>query len=194
MAATPFLLQVITASTRTGRKGGVVASWFLGCAQRHAKYLVEHVDLATVNLPLFDEPAHPKLRQYVHGHTKAWSAIIARADAFVIVTPEYDHGPPAALINALQHLLHEWAYKPVGFVSYGGVAGGTRSVQITKQIVLSLKMMPMFESVILPFFASQIDKTTGVFTPPPVQEAAATQMLDELLRWTEAMQMLRTRA
>jgi NAD(P)H-dependent FMN reductase len=149
------------------------------------------VDLAEMNLPLLDEPAHPRLRQYQHAHTQAWSAIIERADAFVVVTPEYDFGPPAALVNALQYLLHEWAYKPMGFVSYGGVSGGTRSVQMTKQVATTLKMMPMFEAVAVPFFTQSIDQETGVFSPAKVQEDAARVMLNELLRWAEALRPLR---
>lgn len=188
-----FLLQVITASTRKGRKGAAVAKWFLERAALHAKFAIEPVDLAAINLPLLDEPAHPRFRQYEHAHTKAWSALIDRADAFVIVTPEYDFGPPAALINALQYLLHEWAYKPAGFVSYGGVSGGTRSVQGAKQTLVTLKVMPMFEAVSIPFFAQYLDKESGAFQPPTVQEQAAVAMLDELLRWTEAMQVLRAR-
>jgi NADPH-dependent FMN reductase len=70
------------------------------------------------------------------------SATVDEADAFVFVTPEYNHGPPASLVNALSYLHHEWHYKPVGFVSYGGVSAGTRSVEMTKQIVTTLKMMP----------------------------------------------------
>ncbi|HSH45155.1 MAG TPA: NAD(P)H-dependent oxidoreductase, partial [Longimicrobiales bacterium] len=117
------LLQVITASTRQGRKGPLVAEWFLGQARRHEGFRIEPVDLADVGLPLFDEPRHPRLQEYEHDHTIAWSEIVARADAFVFVTPEYDHNPPASLLNALQHLVKEWAYKPVGLVSYGGVSG-----------------------------------------------------------------------
>ena len=184
-------LQVITASTREARKGPVVTSWFLERARAHGEFDIEPVDLADVNLPLFDEPKHPRFREYEHEHTKRWSATVSRADAFVFVTPEYDYGAPASLVNALQYLVHEWAYKPVGFVSYGGVSGGTRGVQMTKQIVTALKMMPMFEAVAIPFFAQHIDQTTGRFDPGEVQGKAARVMLDELLRWTQALRPLR---
>lgn len=186
-----MLLQVITASTREGRKGPVVAAWFLELARRHGKFDVEPIDLREIGLPMFDEPKHPRLRQYEHEHTKRWSAMIERADAYVAVTPEYDFGPPASLINAFQYLLQEWAYKPIGFASYGGVSGGTRSVQMSKQIVTALKMMPMFEAVSIPFFAQHIDKDTGVFSPGKVQEDAAVVMLDELLKWATALRPLR---
>ena len=116
-------LQVIVASTRKGRSGLGVAQWFLDRTKQHGKFDVELIDLQAVNLPLLDEPNHPRLRQYQHAHTKSWSATISRADAYVFVTPEYNFGPPPALINALDYVYLEWNYKPAGFVSYGGVSG-----------------------------------------------------------------------
>lgn len=184
-------LQVVTVSTRDGRQGPPVATWFMEQARIHGGFELEAVDLASVNLPLLDEPRHPRLAQYEHDHTREWSATVSRADAFVFVTPEYDYGAPGSLVNALQYLVREWAYKPVGFCSYGGVSAGTRGVQMTKQIVTTLKMMPMAEAVSIPFFAQHIDKETGVFDPGEVQAKAAKVMLTELLRWTEAMRPLR---
>ena len=192
-ASTQLRLQVITASTREGRKGPAVAAWFLERARHHGRFTIESVDLAAVNLPLLDEPKHPRFRDYQHEHTKAWSTIVDRTDAYVAVTPEYDFGPPASLINALQYLAQEWAYKPMAFVSYGGVSGGTRSVQMTKQIATSLKIMPMFEAVSIPFFGQHLDPATGAFAPGDVQEKAAAVMLDELLRWAEALKPMRRR-
>lgn len=185
-------LQTIVASTRQGRQGRRVADWFFARAQAHAKFDVELVDLAEVNLPLFDEPKHPRFRDYVHEHTKQWSATVSRGDAYVIVTPEYDHGPPAALVNALQYLVQEWGYKAAGIVSYGGVSAGTRGVAITKQILAALKVVPMFETVAIPFFSQHIDKETGVFNPGKVQDDAAQVMLDELLKWSNALKTMRT--
>jgi NAD(P)H-dependent FMN reductase len=187
-------LQVFIASVRPARKGTVVAAWFEQQARQHGKFEVEMVDLAQVNLPLMDEPEHPRLRKYQHEHTRAWSARVEKADAFVFVTPEYNFGTPPALVNALDYLAQEWAYKPVGFVSYGGVSAGLRSVQMTKLLVTALKMMPMFEAVSIPFFANLIDGDTGAFDPGGHQVKAATAMLDELLRWTEALKVLRAGA
>jgi NAD(P)H-dependent FMN reductase len=185
-------LAVITASTRPSRKGPSVAAWFAEQARRHGGFEIEPVDLAEVGLPLLDEPKHPRLGEYDHAHTRAWSAIVGRADAFVVVTPEYDHGPPAALVNALQFLVQEWGYKPMGFVSYGGVSAGTRAVNTLKQTVTALKMMPIPEAVSIPFFSQHLDQETGTFLPPEVQEDAAKLMLDELLRWAEALRPLRS--
>jgi NAD(P)H-dependent FMN reductase len=184
-------LQVVTASTRPAREGARVAAWFLDQCRAHGKFALEPIDLAVVNLPLFDEPRHPRLRQYEHEHTKAWSATVTRADAFVFVTPEYNYGMPPSLLNALEFVVWEWAYKPCGFVSYGGVSGGTRGVQMTKQVVTALRMMPIPEAVNVPFFTQHMNKETGAFEPPEAQERAAVVMLDELLRWAEALEPLR---
>jgi len=185
------LLHIFLVSTRPARKGAAVAAWFEQQARRHGKFDVELVDLAAVNLPLIDEPEHPRLRKYQQAHTRAWSAQVDRADAFVFVTPEYNFSAPPSLINALDYLAREWEYKPVGFVSYGGVSAGLRSVQMTKQVVTTLKMVPMVEAVAIPFFAKFIDPDTGAFVPEETQAKAATVMLDELLRWTLALGVLR---
>ncbi|HEU4628615.1 MAG TPA: NAD(P)H-dependent oxidoreductase [Gemmatimonadaceae bacterium] len=184
-------LHVIVASTRRDRKGPLVAAWFLDRARARASFDLELVDLAELDLPLLDEPRHPRFAQYEHEHTRRWSAIVDRADAFVVVTPEYDHGAPASLVNALQYLVREWAYKPMGFVSYGGVSGGTRGVQMTKQIVTALKIVPLVEAVAIPFFAQHVSQETGAFDPGEVQAKAAEVMLDELLRWSAALAPLR---
>jgi NAD(P)H-dependent FMN reductase len=184
-------LQIIVASTRDERKGSAVAEWFVERARAYGKFEIELVDLAEIDLPLFNEPKHPRLRDYAHEHTKAWSVIVDRADAYVFVTPEYDFGAPASLVNALQYLLAEWAYKPVAFVSYGGVSGGTRGVQMTKSIVTSLKMMPLFEAVAIPFFTQYIKADTGAFEPGEAQAKAAVVMLDELLKWATALKPMR---
>jgi NAD(P)H-dependent FMN reductase len=184
-------LQIIIVSTRPSRKGPAVAAWFEQQARTQGDFEIEVVDLAAVSLPLLDEPEHPRLRKYQHEHTKAWSATITRADAFVFVTPEYNFSMPPTLVNAMDYLLHEWAYKPVAFVSYGGVSGGLRSVQMIKQLVTALKMMPIPEAVVLNMFTRDLDAETGVFAPPEGQAKAAAAMLRELRRWTDAMATLR---
>jgi NAD(P)H-dependent FMN reductase len=183
-------LQIVFASTREGREGLPIAQWVRERAQAHGKFEPELVDLKAVNLPLFDEPQHPRLRQYQHDHTKAWSAIVAAADAFVFVTPEYNYGMPPALLNAIDYLSVEWAYKPGSVVSYGGISGGTRSAQMTKQMLPSVKMMPIPEGVSIPFFRNMMN-AEGQFVAGEMQEKAITPMLEELSRWTEALATLR---
>jgi len=185
-------LAVIVASTRPGRAAPFVANWFEAQAQQFGRFEVEMIDLAELALPLFDEPAHPRLRQYGNEHTKRWSETVARADAFVIITPEYDHVPPAALTNALQYLMQEWAYKPAGFVSYGGVSAGLRGVQQTKLLLNALRMVPVLEAVSIPFFAQHIDREKGSFEPGETQEKAAQAMLAELHKLATALRPLHT--
>jgi NAD(P)H-dependent FMN reductase len=189
-----MVLQVIVVSTREGRHGPAVARWFHEHAATHGKFEVELVDLADVNLPLFDEPHHPRLANYLHDHTKAWSAIVSRADAFVFVTPEYNFSSPPSLVNALDYLSHEWAYKPAAFVSYGGISGGTRSVQMSKQIMTTLRMVTIFEAVNIPMFTQLIDRHTGAFNATDVHAKAADAMLNELLRWAGALKAMREEA
>lgn len=184
-------LQIIIISTRPGRKGGIIAEWFAEHARRHGGFNVEVVDLAEVNLPMLDEPNHPRLRQYQHEHTRAWSATVERGDAYVFVTPEYNYGAAPSLLNALDYLFSEWAYKPAGFVSYGGISAGTRSVQMAKQVVTALKMMAIPEAVTIPFFPQYIDSETEKFVPIELQEQAADLMLNELLKWAEALKPIR---
>jgi NAD(P)H-dependent FMN reductase len=183
-------LTIIIGSTRPGRAGAAIAQWFAARAKDHGGFDVTVVDLAEVDLPLLDEPNHPRLRQYTHQHTKDWSAIIDASDAFVIVTPEYNYGYPAALKNAIDYLHQEWQHKPVGFVSYGGVAAGTRAVQQLKQVVTTLRMLPVFDSVNIPFHTQFLD-SDGVFRPNDVMERAADAMLDELVRTEAALRPLR---
>jgi NAD(P)H-dependent FMN reductase len=186
-----LLLQVVTVSTRPERVGPRVAEWFLERARLHDGFRVEAIDLATVNLPMFDEPRHPRFGQYEHEHTKAWSAVVTRGDAYVFVTPEYNYGAPPSIVNAIDYLNREWAYKPVGFVSYGGVSGGTRSVQMIRQIVSAVRMVSITDAVSIPFFAQYVDKESGVFSPGATQETAATAMLDELSRWATTLEPMR---
>ena len=184
-------LGVIIASTRQGRVGAPVADWFLERARQHGGFEVELIDLAAVNLPLLSEPNHPRLRKYTQDTTKAWSATVEALDAFVFVTPEYNFFSPPALVNALDHLYSEWSYKAAGFVSYGGISGGMRSVQMTKLLLTTFKVVPLVEAVTLPFIAKELDD--GKFPGNDKADAASAAMLDELLRWTNALATLRTK-
>ena len=187
------ILQIIIASTRPGRVGLPVAEWFRERAVEHGGFEVELVDLAEVDLPFMNEPNHPRLRQYVHAHTKEWSATVDRADAFVFVTPEYNHGFNAVLKNAIDYLHQEWQNKPVGFVSYGGVAAGTRAMQMLKPVVAALRMTPVVEAVNIPFVAKLLDGE-GRLRPTDMMNQSADALLAELARLTGALQRLRLAA
>jgi NAD(P)H-dependent FMN reductase len=184
-------LQIIIASTRPGRVGPSVAAWIYDRAVTHGGFNVELIDLAEVNLPMFDEPNHPRFHEYVHQHTKDWSATIERGDAFIFVIPEYNYGFNAAIKNAIDYLNVEWQRKAVGFVSYGGIAAGTRAVQMLKQVVTTLKMVPISDSVNIPFVQQFLDDDRRL-RPNDIMEAAATTLLDELAVWESALGSLRT--
>ncbi len=182
-------LAVVVASTRPSRVGIHVARWVHEVAEGHGGFAARLVDLKEVGLPFLDEPKHPRLREYVHEHTRRWSAIVEAADAFVFVTPEYNHGPAPALVNAIDAVFHEWACKPVAFVSYGGVSGGLRAVQTVRLMLVPLKAVALGDGVVVPFVAQHVKD--GVFVPNEVQAKAAPAMLDELARWAAALRPLR---
>jgi NAD(P)H-dependent FMN reductase len=182
--------KIIVASTRPGRKGPAVAAWVYELLLLKKEVSLELLDLAVIGLPFLDEEKHPRLKEYVHEHTHTWSRMIDEADAFIIVTPEYNFGYPAALKNALDFLYREWNYKPVAFVSYGGVAGGTRSVQQLKQVVTALKMMPISEDVHIPAFTKHINEE-GKFLAEEGLIRSAGNMYKELMKWAEALSPMR---
>lgn len=183
-------LHVVIASTRPGRIGPSIAHWIHGFIAQHGAFEPKLVDLAAMNLPLFDEPQHPMRRQYVHEHTKAWSRSVNSADAFVFVTPEYNYGPPPSLVNAFDYLYFEWNYKPAGFVSYGGVSAGMRASARAAMTVGTLKMMAVPESVALPNVFAQIKE--GAFLANELNCTGAGAMLNEMAKWEKALRELRS--
>lgn len=183
-------LDIIVASTRPGRVGPAIGKWFHDAARTHGAFAPRLVDIADYELPVFDEPHHPAMGKYTKGHTRAWSDTIDAGDAFVFVTPEYNFTIPPSLSNALDFLHREWAYKPAGFVSYGGVSGGLRAVQSARAMITVFKMMPVPEGVAIPNFA-QFLADDGSFHPNEMVEAGVVPMLGELAKWTAALQPLR---
>lgn len=184
-------LKIILASTREGRKGPAVANWINSVAQADARFETELVDLKEVNLPFLDEPEHPRFRKYIHAHTKAWSALIDGADAFIFVMPEYNYGYSAPLKNAIDFLFQEWAHKPVGLASYGIVSGGLRATQLLKPVLTSVQLTVAGEMPI-PFF-NQFIGEDGVFRPNEVLTQAAPRMLDGIAKWAEVLGAMRAK-
>lgn len=183
-------LQVIISSVRPGRVGLPVANWFADFISDDDRFEVEMIDLLEVGLPLMDEPNHPRLGEYTKDYTKAWSEKIDSADAYVFVTPEYNYSAPPALINAIGYLNREWQYKAAGFVSYGGVSAGTRSVQVCRAVMNTLGMMTLPGAVNIPFVTKFIDDE-GEFRPNDPTEKGARAMMDELAKWSDALKPLR---
>jgi NAD(P)H-dependent FMN reductase len=185
-----FMLKIaiITGSTRPGRNNEAVAKWVHQLAQKRNDADYELVDIQAFDLPLLDEPVPPSMGKYSKPHTKAWAAKIAPMDGFVFVTPEYNHGTSAALKNAIDFLYAEWNNKAAAFVSYGS-AGGARAVE---QLRLSLSecQVAHVRAQVMLSLATDFENYS-VFKPHARHEKELTTMLDQLLVWTDAMNMVR---
>lgn len=183
-------IGIIVGSTRPGRYSEQVAHWVLDRAQgRESRY--ELVDLAEVGLPHLDEPVPASAGQYAHEHTQRWSTRIAALDGFVFVTPEYNHGIPGVLKNAIDYLYREWNDKAAGIVSYG-VTGGARAAEQLRQIAAELRLATVRAHVPLSFHHDFREFTT--LAPEPHQESLLIDLLGEVEAWTGALEPLRKAA
>ncbi len=161
----PSKVLIIVASTRPGRIGRSIADWFYAQAREgRTDVHFELVDLADWSLPLLDEPIPAKAHLYKHEHTQRWGAKIAEGEGYVFVTPEYNHGYPASLKNALDYLYQEWNGKPVAFVSYG-MGGGRMAVRQLRQVVDELQMRPLDEGVPIVFEHDMFDERHQLVDP-----------------------------
>ena len=181
-------IAIIIGSTRPGRNGEAVAQWVYEIAQRRNDAEFELVDIKDFNLPLLDEPVPPSLGQYTKEHTKAWSAKIDSFDAYVFVTPEYNHGTSAALKNAIDFIYKEWNNKAAGFVGYGG-ASGTRAVENLRLIMGEMQVADVRAQVGLSLYTDF--ENFSVFKPAPQQEQSVNAMLDQVIAWGGALKALR---
>jgi NAD(P)H-dependent FMN reductase/GNAT superfamily N-acetyltransferase len=185
---------VLVCSTRPGALGPAVGAWLTEtitpCAAELGAELVP-LALADLNLPFLDEEEHPSSGLYRNEHTRRWSAIVDAADGLIVVMPEYNYGMPAALKNALDYLSREWAWKPVGFVSYGNTSAGTRAVQHAKQVVSTLRLVPLGSTVALRIADAVHD---GEVRPAAAADKAAIDVLNELVRLAHALRPMRERA
>ena len=181
-------VAIVIGSTRPGRKAEVVARWVHDIAAKRRDASFEVVDIADFHLPLLDEPLPPVMNRYSMPHTKAWAAKIATFDAFVFVTPEYNHSTSGALKNAIDFLYREWNDKAAAFVGYGG-AGGTRAVEHLRLVMGEIKVADVRAQVALSMHTDFENFAT--FTPAPRQEAAVQAMLDDLVAWGQALHAMR---
>lgn len=181
-------IAIVIGSTRPGRLGPAVARWVHEVARRYGGADYELIDLADVGLPLLDEPLPPMVAPGDRTHTRRWARIVAPFDGFVFVTPEYNHGMPAALKNALDFLYVEWNHKAAGFVSYGS-EGGSRAVAQLRQVLGQLKVADVGLQVALPLATEFIDYAE--FKPQAHQEDALKAMLAEILAWADALATVR---
>ena len=182
-------VMIIVGSVRPGRVGLPIAEWVRDAVAARGDFEVDFVDLAELALPFMDEPVHPRLHQYTKPHTIAWSRRVDAADAFLLVTPEYNYSYSPALKNALDFLNREWWMKPVGFISYGGVSSGTRGVVTLLPSIVGLGLVRVGANVEISFPARQIED--GVYTPGEKEAAILQRELDELGRLSDALTPLR---
>lgn len=191
------VISVIVGSIRQGRFGEKPARWILQYLKNRNGIDANLLDLRDFPMPFFDQPvppAAPGRPAYGHEVVKKWTTEIARSDGFVIVTPEYNYGPPAVLKNAIDWVYPEWKRKPVAFVSYGST-GGARSVQQLRETAIELQLAPVRFSVHIPaatlwahFQGGDVDAGLAEL------EASARSMVDDLLWWTAALKTARESA
>ncbi|MFJ4919569.1 NADPH-dependent FMN reductase [Streptomyces sp. NPDC088725] len=179
----PLKLAVILGSNRAGRFGPVVSDWFLSRVAERADFTAELIDLAGVALPTslsFDpDPV-------VQAELAKVTPMLAGADAFVVLTPEYNHSFPASIKALIDWHFGEWHAKPVGFVSYGGISGGLRAVEQLRQVFAELHAVTVRDTVSFHNAGALFDDQ-GAHKDPTSSDAAATAMLDRLGWWGRAL-------
>jgi NAD(P)H-dependent FMN reductase len=183
-------IAIVIGSTRPRRNGEAVARWVYEIAAKRSDAEFELVDIKDYKLPLLDEPIPPSMGQYSQEHTRLWAAKVDSFDAFVFVTPEYNHAPSGALKNAIDFLYKEWNNKAAGFVGYGS-AGGTRAVEQLRLIMAEVQIATVRAQVMLSLYTDFENFST--FKPGPHQEAAVNNMLNQVMAWGGAMKTLRSR-
>jgi NAD(P)H-dependent FMN reductase len=181
-------IGIIIGSTRPGRNGLAVGQWVHAQAATRSDAQYELVDLVDFNLPLLDEPVPPVMGAPTKEHTRRWAEKIASFDGFVFVTPEYNHGPSAALKNALDFLYKEWCNKSVGFVGYGG-SGAQRSIEMLRAICSNLELADVRVAVGLSLM--QDFENFSKFKPQAHHEKTLSQLLDQVAAWAQALKPLR---
>ena len=181
-------IAIILGSTRPNRVGATVAEWVNGLAGKRSDAEFELVDVAALGLPLLDEELPPALGQYANQHTRDWAAKVASFDAFVFVTPEYNHSVPAGLKNALDFVYAEWADKAAGFVSYG-VAGGIRAVEHLRLILAELQVATVRAQLTLNSYTDF--ENFYDFKPTGQHEQTLNTVLDQVISWGTALKPVR---
>ncbi|MFB1478804.1 NADPH-dependent FMN reductase [Corallococcus sp. RDP092CA] len=183
-------VAIVIGSTRPGRKADKVAAWVHDIAKKRGDATYDLVDIQDFNLPLLDEPSPPSMGKYTQPHTQQWAAAVEGYDAYVFVTPEYNHGTSGALKNALDYVYREWNNKVAGFVGYGS-AGGVRAVEQLRLIASELQMATVRAQVQL-FLSTDFEHYT-VFKPDPAKEKQVNTLLDQVVSWGAALRTVRVK-
>ncbi|MEJ0053131.1 MAG: NAD(P)H-dependent oxidoreductase [bacterium] len=186
-------IQIILGSTREGRNGEKVAKWVAREAALRSDFTSEVLDVKEFNLPFFEGAGSPGMTGIIAPEAAKWSEAVAKGDGYIIVTPEYNHGYPAPLKNALDHLYKEWNNKPVAFVSYGGAAGGVRAAEQLRQVAAELRMASIRDSVVIPAVWAAF---TSDGEPLEKESLAKTlgEVFDQLAMWADGLRTMREKA
>ncbi|WP_331773616.1 NAD(P)H-dependent oxidoreductase (plasmid) [Embleya sp. NBC_00888] len=194
MENTEHKLLIIVGSVRDGRFGPVVASWVAEQAATHGGFDVDVVDLAEIDIPLALPAASPKYAGDDYPRPAGMAALTSAledADAFIVVTPEYNHSYPASLKAAIDWHFTQWTAKPVAFVSYGGAAGGRHAVLHLENVLTELHAVTVRDGLAFPnYFTAWQDGR------PPAADAPgyAKTLLDQLSWWAGALRAAREAA
>ncbi|MFN0187072.1 MAG: NADPH-dependent FMN reductase [Bacteroidia bacterium] len=181
-------IAIILGSTRPNRNGEAVANWVLEIASKRTDATFELVDVKDYNLPLLDEAIPASQGKYSKEHTKKWAEKINTFDAYIFVTPEYNHSIPGALKNAIDFLFKEWNNKVAGFVSYGTV-GGARAVEQLRVVMGELMIADVRAQVMFSLATDFVNYTE--FKPDLKHKEVLNIMLDQVVTWSKAMKVLR---
>ncbi|MBI2670628.1 NAD(P)H-dependent oxidoreductase [Candidatus Woesearchaeota archaeon] len=185
-------VQIILGSTRQGRYGEKVFKWINDLASKRKDFKVESIDLKDWNIPFLNDPMPPSMGKYSDTIVQKWAKKIEEADAYLIVTPEYNHGYSAVLKNALDVIYKEWTNKPITFVSYGGYVGGSRAVEQLRQVAVELQMAPIREAVFIPMIWQAFDEN-GKLKGEEDYNKRAESMLNQLIWWAKALKEARSK-
>ncbi|MGY3519997.1 NADPH-dependent FMN reductase [Micromonospora sp. PTRAS2] len=183
-------IGVVVGSTRPGRKAEAVAAWVRDIAAQRGDATAELVDLADHALPHLNTPLPPSMAPSGDPAVRRWAARIAAFDAYVFVTPEYNHSVPGVLKDAIDYLYREWRNKAAGLVSYG-VHGGTRAAEHLRLVLSQVEVADVRSQVSLSLVTDFVDFTE--FRPAPAQAKAVGEMLDQVIAWAGALRVLRGR-
>lgn len=173
-------LAIIIGSIREGRLGPTVAGWFRDRAATNGPFDLDLIDSAACDLPIRYVETDP-----APAPVRALGRRLAAADAFVLVTPEYNHSFPASLKNAIDWYVDEWQAEPVAFVSYGGVSGGLRAVEALRLVLAELHAITIRDGVCFPAVQERLDETGGLVDTGRANKAAE-RMLAQLAWWATA--------
>ncbi|MBO9713426.1 NAD(P)H-dependent oxidoreductase [Sphingomonas sp.] len=181
-------IPILLGSVREGRMAEPVGHWVHEAAAAHPGLACEIVDLKAWNLPFYAYPKPPAAGHYADPLQQRWAETIAAADGFILIAPEYNHGPSAVLKNALDTVYAEWNRKPCAFVSYGGV-GGARAVEQLTCTARELQMAPIEAAVHLMGVWGKVHD--GRFAPDERDARALDKLFTELLWWGQALKAAR---